>query len=125
METSLKTYVVWLILNGEAEKALKLLADHYGVNAPKIKVGLPKGRKKKTLGCYSSKNKTVSVLNNDVLKEPIVVIHEFYHHLRTTDSKHKGTEKHANKFANDFIQDYRRFLVRRPLESTHSKKQSK
>jgi len=107
LEQNIKALIVWLILNGETEKSLEMLAKNYGVNVPKIKVGLPKRHKKKALGCYSSKNKTISVLNSDALKEPFVILHEFYHHLRTTaDAKHKGTEKHANEFAKEFVQAY-------------------
>ncbi len=107
MEPRLKATVVWLILNGRAEQALRMLADHYCVSVPKIKVGLPKGRKNKTLGCYSTKGKMISVLNSDTLKEPFVIIHEFYHHLRTAaDSKHKGTERYADEFAKSFIETY-------------------
>lgn len=108
MESKFKALTVWLILNGKVEKALETLAEHYSVDVPKVKVGLPRGRKKKTLGCYSAKNKTISVLNNDMLKEPFVILHEFYHHLRTTaDVKHKGTEKYADKFAKGFIHAYK------------------
>jgi hypothetical protein len=107
METRFKAAVVWLILNGRAEQALKMLAEHYCVSVPKMKVGLPKGRKSKTLGCYSTKGKIISVLNSDTLKEPFVIIHEFYHHLRTAaDSKHKGTERYANEFAKGFMEAY-------------------
>jgi len=100
--------IIWLILNGKVEKALELLAEHYSVDVPKIKVGLPKGRKKKALGCYNAKKETIFVLNSDTLMEPFIIIHEFYHHLRTAvDSKHKGTEKYANEFAKEFIQTYK------------------
>ncbi len=96
-----------LILNGETQKALELLAKYYGVSVPKIKVGLPR-KHRKILGCYSSKNKTISVLKSDTLREPFVIIHEFYHHLRTNvDAKHRGTEKYADEFAKEFIQAYK------------------
>ena len=108
MEQEFKALVVWLILNGKAEKALELLAEHYGVEVPRLKVGLPKGRKKKTLGCYNAKNETIFVLNSDTLKEPFIILHEFYHHLRTAlDRKHKGTERYADEFAKEFIQAYK------------------
>jgi hypothetical protein len=108
LENKFKAFIVWLILNGKTEKALKLLAEHYNVNAPKIKIGLPKGRKKNTLGCYVAKMETIFVYHNDVLKEPYIILHEFYHHLRTgVDKSHKGTEKHASKFAKEFIEAYR------------------
>ena len=103
-----KVSMVWLILNGKVEKALEMLAEHYSVSVPKIKVGLPKGRKKKVLGCYNAKKETIYVVNSDTLKEPFIILHEFYHHLRTAlDKKHKGTEKYANEFAEEFIQTYK------------------
>jgi Zn-dependent peptidase ImmA (M78 family) len=112
VQQTFKAIIVQLILNGETEKALGLLAQQYAVNAPKIRVGLPKGRKKKALGCYNAKSRTISILNSDTLREPFVVLHEFYHHLRANpDSRHKGTEKHANAFAKKFIQAYKSALV--------------
>lgn len=108
MEQRFKAGIVWLILNGKTEQALALLAKHYGVKVPKVEVGLPKGRKKIALGCYSAKNKTITVMNSDTLKEPFVILHEFYHHLRTTvDAKHQGTEKYADDFAMGFVHAYK------------------
>jgi hypothetical protein len=101
-----KALIVTLILNGETQKALELLAKSYDVSVPKLEVGLPKGHRK-VLGCYSSKGKTISVLNSDTLKQPFIILHEFYHHLRTNvDAVHKGTEKYADDFAKDFIEAY-------------------
>jgi Zn-dependent peptidase ImmA (M78 family) len=69
---------------------------------------LPKGRRKNVFGCYTSKGETISVLNSDVIGNPFVILHEFYHHLRThsVDKQHKGTEKNANKFATEFLREY-------------------
>lgn len=109
VQDNFKPMVVWLILNGKPEEALELLAKIYLINAPDLKVGLPKGHKIKAFGCYTSKNQTISVLCSDVLVNPFVIIHEFYHHLRSksVDRVHKGTEKNANKFAIDFIEAYK------------------
>ncbi|MCL2172558.1 MAG: hypothetical protein LBH62_07505 [Nitrososphaerota archaeon] len=100
-----KSSVVLLILNGNAKDALGLLAKHYNVRTPNLKVGLPKGHKIVAYGCYTSKTETISVLNSDLLCNPFIILHEFYHHLRSknVDKIHKGTEKNANKFALDFI----------------------
>jgi hypothetical protein len=107
LQADFKPLIVWLILNGQAEKALSLLAKNYKVSTPKLKVGLPKGHKAKAFGCYTPKDATISVLNSDIISNPFVILHEFYHHLRTTiDKKHKGTEKNADKFAMDFIKAY-------------------
>jgi hypothetical protein len=107
-ERRFKARVVWLIANGQTEKALQQLAEHYKVEVPKLKVGLPKRHRKKALGCYSVKSNTISVLNSDVLKEPFAILHEFYHCIRTgLDARHKGTEDYANEFALGFIEAYR------------------
>jgi len=109
LEPDFRILVVQLILDGRAEEALELLAKHYNVNLPTIKVGLPKRHRRNTLGCYTAKNETIFVLDSDTLKEPLVILHEFYHHLRTSSvaRRHKGTEKHATKFAKKFIDAYR------------------
>ena len=108
LQANFKPLIVWLILNGQAEKALNLLAKNYKVNTPKLKVGLPKGHKAKAFGCYTPKDATISLLNSDIMENPFVILHEFYHHLRTTvDKKHKGTEKNADKFAKEFIEAYK------------------
>ena len=108
LQVNFKPLIVQLILHGQAEKALDLLAKNYKVSTPKLKVGLPKGRKAKAFGCYTSKDTTISVLNSDVMGNPFVILHEFYHHLRTSiDKKHKGTEKKADKFAKEFIEAHK------------------
>ena len=108
LQANFKPLIVWLILNGKAEEALALLAKNYRATTPKLKVGLPKGRRAKAYGCYMPKDETISVLNSDVMGNPFVILHEFYHHMRTTvDKKHKGTEKNADKFAMEFIEAYK------------------
>jgi hypothetical protein len=113
-QVNFKPLVVWLILSGKPEEALVLLAKNYKVNVPKLKVGLPKGHKIKAFGCYTSKNETISVLNSDVVMNPFVILHEFYHHLRSkaVDKMHRGTEKNADKFAIEFIEAYKAYALR-------------
>ena len=108
VEDNFKACVVWLILNGKPEKALELLAENYRVAVPRLRVGLPKRHKIKAYGCYTAKSQTIHVLNSDVLVNPFVILHEFYHHLRsgTVDKVHRGTEDNADKFALDFIMQY-------------------
>ena len=107
MEQKFRAMIVWLILNGRVEKALEILAQEHGVEIPVLKVGLPKRRKTKASGCYCAYRRTISVMNSDTLKDPFVILHEFYHHLRTnTDLKHRGTEKYADAFAKEFITAY-------------------
>jgi hypothetical protein len=121
-QDNFKPYVVWLILNGKTEEALEVLAKNYKVNVPNLKVGLPKGHKIKAFGCYTNKNETISVQNSDILVNPFVIIHEFYHHLRSkgVDRMHRGTEGNANKFALDFLQEYQRFVVTQNLSQNHN-----
>ncbi len=104
-----KAYIVSLILYGKPEEALELLAKEYGVSVPAFRVGLPKGHKATAFGCYTAKTQTISVLNSDILVNPFVVLHEFYHHIRSrgVDQMHRGTEGNADKFALDFITQYR------------------
>jgi hypothetical protein len=107
-QENFKPAVVWLILNGKTEEALTLLSNNFEVKTPKLKVGLPKKHKTKAFGCYTAKNETISVLNSDVMMNPFVILHEFYHHLRSksVDKMHRGTEKNADKFALNFISEY-------------------
>jgi len=106
---TIKPAAVWLILNGKTEEALTLLSKHYNVKTPNLKVGLPKGHKAVAYGCYTSKNETISVLNSEMISNPFVILHAFYHHLRSrgVDKMHRGTEKNADKFALDFIEAYK------------------
>jgi hypothetical protein len=107
-ELEFKAYVVHLILDSKVEEALELLAKEFRVTVPKVQVGLPRSHGN-VCGCYTARNQTIYVLNGEVLKEPFVILHEFYHHLRTSsvDKKHRGTEKYANVFAKEFIETYR------------------
>jgi hypothetical protein len=116
-QDNFKPYIVWLILSGSTEEALTLLSKNYNVNIPKLKVGLPKGHKVKAYGCYTPQNETITVLNSDIITNPFVIIHEFYHHLRTksADKVHRGTEKNADKFALDFIEAYKQAAIRKQL----------
>ncbi|MGQ9468823.1 MAG: hypothetical protein ACUVTD_03225 [Nitrososphaerales archaeon] len=100
-----KSLIVRLILSKKTEIALEFLSKHYGVEKPKLKVGMPKGRSKYK-GCYLQKTKAIHVSSQDVLYNPYVILHEFYHHLRIHDGVHRGTEKNANRFARWYIEAY-------------------
>ena len=106
---SFKPTVVSLVINCKTEEALALLAKTYNVKTPNLKVGLPKGHKTVAYGCYTAKTQTISLLNSDMLNNPFVILHEFYHHLRSkgVDKMHRGTEKNADKFAMEFIEAYK------------------
>ncbi len=98
-----KYRVVEEILSKRPEQAIRMLSEKYNVKPPNLHVGVVKGRSTTALGVYIPKKRAIYVRNSDVLFNPFVIIHEFYHHLRTRPTKHRGTEKHANRFAEDFI----------------------
>jgi hypothetical protein len=124
LDIRFKATIVWLVLSGRTEEALGLLAKHYRVTVPFLKVGLPKKHRKDTLGCYEGKSQVISVLNSDRLKDPFVILHEFYHHLRTSvDLKHRGTERNANAFAKEYIQAYAAMVRKLPESQGDSVKQ--
>ncbi len=93
-----KAGIVQLILMKQPEQALDLLSKLHQVEVPKLTVGLVKGRSK-AIGVYVSRSKTIYASNRDILFNPAVILHEFYHHLATRFGKHRGTEKHADFFA--------------------------
>ena len=102
-----KAKVVYLILSNDVEAALRLLSVHYNVVEPKLKVGMPK-RYSKNPACYVSKNKTIHVLHRKILCNPHVILHEFYHHLRSVSDLHGGIEKYADTFAKNYIESYQK-----------------
>ncbi len=104
-EQLFKARVVQLILEKRVEEALEALSQHCKVVAPRLKVGMPK-RSSGKAGCYVSATKTIHVASIERLYDPFVILHEFYHHLRTQGGKHRGTEKHANKFTQEYITAY-------------------
>ena len=100
-EDVFKARVVQLILKKEANSALEALSEHYRVSVPALRVGMPKRFVGKA-GCYVSGTKMIHVASMERLYDPFVILHEFYHHLRTHGGKHRGTEKHANRFAQEY-----------------------
>ena len=108
LPNNFKPHIVYLILDKQTEQALELLAKQFGVEIPKLKVGLPKGHTRNAYGTYNAQTQTISVLDSEIFANPFVILHEFYHHLRckSVTMQHKGTEKNADKFALEFIQQY-------------------
>jgi len=98
--------VVALILNGKPELSLRLLARHYEVREPTLRVGTVKGHRK-VLACYVEKEKRIYLSNSGFVTDPFVVLHEFYHHLRASKvGKTRQVETRADLFATDFIRDF-------------------
>ncbi len=110
-EKIVRARAVALILAGRPEEALDLLSRYYGVEAPRLRVGLPAGCRGRALGCYVAREKTIYVRSRREYMDPFVVLHEYYHHLRTRYGRHRGTEKHANRYAADSIHYYRVYCL--------------
>ena len=111
-----KAAVVGLILDAKTEKALDMLCERYRVVRPKLGVGVFEGKTKGVGAVYSVERREIRAANREFFYNPFVMIHEFYHHLRSVSGKHRGTEKDADRFAADFVQAYSRFVLSRRLE---------
>jgi hypothetical protein len=98
--------VVATILNKDTEKALQMLSEHYRLDVPRLRVGVTKGRSKGVRAVYVSNRKEIIAARMEYMYDPFTMLHEFYHHLRSSSGVHKGTEKNADKFAQDFIGAY-------------------
>ncbi len=109
MDESTKAKVVHLILEKKPEQALEMLATLYKVKNLKLRVGTVKKRRKTALAVYVHDQNTIYASNSDMLYNPFVMLHEFYHHIRTKSGEHRGTERNADAFANAFIRSYLRF----------------
>ena len=106
-----KAKVVNLILSKDTEEALQLLSQRHGVAKPNLRVGMPKRYSKKP-ACYLMKKQTIHVYDREVLHNPCVILHEFYHHLRASTDAQGGIEKYAEKFVKDYLQAYRIIATR-------------
>ena len=104
----MKAAVVSLILDSRPEEAIALLSKWYRVPQPKLGVGVFEGRTKGVAAVYSQNTKKILAAKREYMFDPFVMVHEFYHHLRSVGGKHRGTEKQADKFALEFIASYRR-----------------
>lgn len=87
-----KARVVQLILMRETGEALETLSQHYRVDVPNLKVGMPKKYSKK-IGCYVSKTKTIHVRSREKLEDPFVILHEFLSSSSNTRSKTQKNRK--------------------------------
>ena len=103
----MKASVVALILDSKTEEAIGVLSRWYRVSEPRLGVGVFEGRTKGVAAVYSQNRREILAAKREFLYDPFVMIHEFYHHLRSTSGRHRGTEKQADKFALEFIAAYR------------------
>ena len=102
-----KAKVVYLIRSKDTKEALELLSSYYGVEEPKLKVGMPK-RYSKNPACYVAKKRTIHVSCREILWNPYIILHEFFHHLRRVTEAEAGIEKYANNFAKNYVEAYRK-----------------
>ncbi len=100
-----KARVVQLILRGRTKEAMRLVCESFGKQPPKMKVGRVKGQGR-ALAVYLPRRSTIYFSDGSLTRNPFVVLHELYHHIRFLAEKHRGTEKHANKFAMEFIRAF-------------------
>jgi len=107
LEGPFKARIVAMILDTKTEAALQMLCDRYRVSVPKLRVGVIEGRTKGVAAVYSLGRREILAARRQYLYDPFVMIHEFYHHLRSISGKHRGTEKQADKFALEFIEAFR------------------
>lgn len=106
-----KAKAVMLILEGRTEEALSLVCSAFGKSPPRVRVGHVKGRSR-ALAVYVPSEETIFFSNGELLRDPFLVLHELYHHIRIFSGEHRGTEKHADEFAKSFIDAYRRLLIK-------------
>ena len=111
-----KTKIVHMILNKKTEEALQHLSKLYNVTPPEIVVGTIKGKRKTVYAVYVQKESKIYATNSDVFYNPFIVLHEYYHHIRTKGGKHRGSEKNANLYAKTFIDAYNR-IIKQIMES--------
>lgn len=85
-----------------------MLAEYYGIGEPGLRIGTVK-RHRKVLACYLEKERRIYLSKSEFLREPFVILHEFYHHLRASQpGKNRQVEKGADLFALNFIQEFKR-----------------
>ena len=101
-ESQMKVSAVALILDSRPEEAIRLLARWYKVSEPRLGVGVFEGRTKGVAAVYSQSRREILAARREFLYNPFVMIHEFYHHLRSAGGRHRGTEKQADEFARGF-----------------------
>ena len=100
-------------MDSKTEEAISVLSKWYKVSEPRLGVGVVEGKTKGVAAVYSQRRKEILAARREYLYNPFVMVHEFYHHLRSVSGKHRGTEKQADKFALEFIAAYQRMALGR------------
>ncbi len=105
-----KTAIVGLILSRNTEEAVRLVSRKFHVKPPTLQIGHTKG-KKIALAVYSVAANSITFADQEHFFNPFVVLHEMYHCIRSSSGHHRGTEKNADRFALDYIENYRRLEI--------------
>jgi hypothetical protein len=105
-----KAKIVYMILNKKTEEALQNLSRFYKVTPPEITVGTIKGKRRTVYAVYVQRESKIYCINSDIFYNPFIVLHEFYHHIRTKGGIHRGSEKYANIYAKSFIDSYKKII---------------
>ena len=105
-----KAKIVYLILNKKTQEALENLSKFYQVTPPEITVGTIKGKRRTVYAVYVQRESKIYCINSDIFYNPFIVLHEFYHHIRTKGGIHRGSEKYANIYAKSFIDSYNKIV---------------
>ena len=105
-----KARIVYMILNKRTEEALEYLSKLYNIDTPEIAVGTVKGKRKTVYAVYVQKQSKIYAINSDIFYNPFVVLHEFYHHIRTKAGSHRGSEKNADMYAKSFSDSYNKVI---------------
>ncbi len=100
--------IVQMILDKKTEKALEQLSEFYHVSTPEIVVGTVKKKRRTVYAVYVPSEKKIYALNSDIFYNPFVILHEYYHHIRSKLGIHRGSEKNANLYAKMFIDSYKK-----------------
>jgi hypothetical protein len=112
-----KAKIVSMILNRRTEDALQNLSKFYNTTPPEIVVGTVKGKRKTVYAVYVQRESKIYAINSDVFYNPFIILHEFYHHIRTKGGIHRGSEKNANMYAKSFIDAYGR--ITKQIRESH------
>ena len=105
-----KARIVALILNKKTEVALEKLSQLYKIDTPEIVVGTIKKKRRTVYAVYVVQEKKIYALNSEIFYNPFVILHEYYHHIRSKQGTHRGSEKYANMYAQEFIDSYTRVI---------------
>jgi len=91
-------------LDGRVDDALKELSVRFKVKPPSVKVGSVKAHRRYP-AVYTPRRRMIQVSQPEDLKNPLIILHEFYHHLRSFKGQ-RTVEKKADTFAQNYWEAY-------------------